>query len=142
MTTTQNDVREAVKSTVQDIINDFADKPDTDRETLIERLDEENDALFGSLVRHGMISEYDVDDLVSTAADCAAIIHVAKEDAWVEDDHGLWDGLTYGVLASVAFFSLRNLLYQAMSDAGHDSNDDLPFAREVTEDDDTVDVEA
>lgn len=61
------------------------------------------------------------------------IIQVAKADAWVEDDHGLWDGLTYGVVPSMAYFSLRNLLYQAMKEAGHDSNEDRPFATEEAE---------
>ena len=128
--TTQDLVRERIKDTVEDIIDDYKDDPDTDRETLIERIDEECDSLFGCLVGHGRIDHYDIDDLVATASDCAAIIKVAKADAWVEDDDGLWDGLTYGVLASVAYFSLRNLLYQALADEGHDSNDDYPFARE------------
>lgn len=132
---TAEQVRENVKSTVEDIISDFKDEPDTDRETLIERMDEECDTLFGQLVKQGRIDQYGVDDLVETAADSATIIKVASEDAWVEDDSGLWDGLTYGVLASIAYFSLRNLLYQAMTNAGHDSNDELPFAlEERTED--------
>ncbi len=92
-------------------------------------MDEECDTLFGRLVKQGRIDQYTVDDLVETAADCAAIIQLAEQDAWVEDDHGLWDGLTYGVLASIAYFSLRNLLYQAMKDAGHDSNEDHPFSK-------------
>lgn len=133
--TTADDVRKAIIATRDDIISDFRDEPDTDREDVIERLDEECDALFGQLVQHGRIAEYDVDDLVSTAADCAAIIQVAKEDAWVEDDHGLWEGLTFGVLASIAYFSLRNLLYQSLADAGHDTNDDMPFAADDDSDD-------
>ena|SRR3990167_4970413 len=129
MATTATDVREAVKSTIQDIIDDFKDEPETGRETVIERLDEECDTLFGQLVRQGRIDQYDVDDLVATAAPCAEILRVAKEDAWVEDDHGLWEGLTFGVLASIAFFSLRNLLYKALEEAGHDTNEDYPFAK-------------
>jgi hypothetical protein len=66
--------------------------------------------------------------MVQTAGPCAEIIRVAEADAWVEDDRGLWEGLTYGVLACIAYYSLRNLLYQALTEAGHDSNDDLPFA--------------
>ena len=66
---------------------------------------------------------------METAGDCAAIIKLAEQEAWVEDDYGLWDGLSYGILASIAYFSLRNLLYQAMKDAGHDSNEDRPFSK-------------
>jgi hypothetical protein len=127
--TTPAEVRAKVEETITDIIDDYKDAPETDRETFIERMDEECDTLFGQLVKQGRIDQYTVDDLVETAADCAAIIQLAEQDAWVEDDHGLWDGLTYGVLASIAYFSLRNLLYQAMKDAGHDSNEDHPFSK-------------
>ena len=124
------EVRDKIGETVAEIIGDYQDDPETDRETLIERMDEECDALFGRLVKQGRIDQYTVDDLVETAADCAAIIKLAEQDAWVEDDRGLWDGLTFGILASIAYFSLRNLLYQAMKDAGHDSNEDRPFSKE------------
>ncbi len=128
--TTLAEVRAKIEETVADIIGDYRDDPEADRETLIERMDEECDTLFGRLVKQGRIDQYSVDDLVETAGDCAAIIKLAEQDAWVEDDHGLWDGLTYGILASIAYFSLRNLLYQAMKDAGHDSDEDRPFANE------------
>ena len=121
-------VREAVCDTVAGIIDDYGDQPDTDRETVIERLDEECDTLWGQLVCMGRIDQWDVDTLVHHAGDCAAIIKTTEEDAWVEDDDGLWDGLTYGVLPAVAYYSLRNLLHQALADAGHDTNDDKPFA--------------
>lgn len=128
MTTTlsESDVRDAIKATVEDIKGDY--DAETDRETLIERMDEETDTMFGNLVQHGRIDQYDVGDLQRTAQPCATILAVAESDAWVEDDHGLWEGLTYGVTASIAYFSLRNLLYQALADAGFDSNDDNPFA--------------
>jgi hypothetical protein len=127
---TLEEIRSQIGDTVADIIGDYREELDTDRETLIERMDEECDTLFGRLVKQGRIDEYSVDDLVETAGDCAAIIKLAEQDAWVEDDHGLWDGLTYGILASIAYFSLRNLLYQALKDAGHDSNEDRPFSKE------------
>lgn len=127
--TTPLEIRAEIEETVADIIGDYRNDPETDRETLIERMDEECDSLFGRLVKQGRIDEYSVDDLVETAGDCAAIIKLAEQDAWVEDDRGLWDGLTYGILASVAYFSLRNLLYQAMNYAGHDSNKDRPFPK-------------
>lgn len=129
-TITENDIKEAIDAVVQDIIEDFESKPDTDREELIERMDEECDTMFGQLVQHGLISDYDEDDLVRTAQPCAAIIQYAKKHAWVEDDRGLWEGLTYGIAASIAFFSLRNCLYKALADAGHDSNEEYPFAKE------------
>jgi len=124
------EVRATIGETIAEIIDDFKDDPETNRETLIERMDEECDSLFGRLVKQGRIDQYTVDDLVETASDCAAIIKLAEQDAWVEDDRGLWDGLTFGILASIAYFSLRNLLYQAMKDAGHDSNEDRPFSKE------------
>ncbi len=127
---TVDKVRESVKDTVKDIVDDFKDDPDTDRETLIERLDEECDALWGDLVFAGRLSDWDEDDLANHAGECGTIIKTARLDAWVEDDKGLWEGMTYGVLPSIAYFSLRNLLYQGMKDEGHDSNDDLPFAKE------------
>lgn len=127
---TERQVRDGVSDVVKDVISDFKDDPETDRETVIERLDEECDTLFGQLVRQGRIDEYTVDDMVETAAANAAIIKVAQQDAWVEDDHGLWDGLTYGVLASIAYFSLRNLLYEGLKREGVDTNDSRPFDRE------------
>ena len=101
--TTPAEVRAKIQETIAEIIDDFKDEPETDREILIERMDEDCDTLFGQLVKQGRIDQYTVDDLVETAADCAAIIKLAEQDAWVEDDHGLWDGLTYGVLASIAY---------------------------------------
>jgi hypothetical protein len=127
---TEKQVRVAVTDTVLEIIEAFQNEPDTDRETVIERLDEECDTLWGQLVRRGRIADYDVDDLISTAQPCGVVLQVAKADAWIEDDPGLWEGLTFGVLASIAYFSLRNLLYQKMADEGHDTNDDYPFAKD------------
>lgn len=124
------EIRKAVDEVIQDIIKDFKDEPDTDRETVIERLDEECDSLFGNLVAHGRIDQWDVDDLCDNAQACSAIIKAADRDAWIEDDHGLWDGLTYGVLGSIAYFSLRNLLYKSLELEGHDTNDDYPFERD------------
>lgn len=52
---TELQVRNAVASIVEDVIDDYKDEPDTDRDTVIERLDEECDTLFGQLVRCGRI---------------------------------------------------------------------------------------
>jgi hypothetical protein len=126
-------VREAVRDAVADIIEQYKDQPDSDRDTVIERLDVECDSLWGHLVCWGLIAEWDIDTLARHAGECAAIIKTAAEDAWVEDDDGLWNGLTYGVLPAVAYYSLRNLLYQALTAAGHDTNEDQPFATDNDE---------
>lgn len=130
-TLTPEDVRRAIKDVVDDIIADFQHRPDTDRGTVIRRLDEECDAIFGQLVKQERIDCYDVDDLIATAQSCAVIIQVAADDAWIADDSGLWDGLpAYSVLASIAFYSLHHCLDQALQDRGYDTNDDYPFAVE------------
>lgn len=100
---------------------------ETKRDTLIERLHEDADNLFGRLVMDKLTSDYTVDDLVETALPCATIIKVAEEDAWVEDDEGLWEGAKFGVLASIAYCSLEHLLYQALNNANIDTNDEHPF---------------
>lgn len=125
---TEHQIRTVVKDTAREIIDDLSKDPDTDRDMLIERMDEEHDALFVQLVGHGRIDQYDVSDLARTAPACATILLVAEADAYVENDGGLWQGLTYGVLASIAYYSLRNLLYVAMKAEGVDSNNDRPFA--------------
>lgn len=119
-------IREEINTRLDDIIEDY--DAETDREELIDRCTEENDAAWGNLVKHHRLDQYTVSDLTETAADCAAIIEFAEANAWVEDDSGLWEGLTYGVLASIAYSSLRNCFYQLLCDRDIDSNDDLPFA--------------
>lgn len=127
---TEQQVRDGVKGAVASIVDAFKGDPDTLRDDVLDRMSEETDTLFGQLVRSGRIDQYDVDDMVHTALATAIIIKVADEDASVEDDSGLWEGLTYGVQASIAYFSLRNLVYEALRAEGHDSNDDYPFAVE------------
>lgn len=125
-----------VRSAVQEFVNEmkreykrgFYDK-ETNRETLIERMDEDCDNIWGDLVKTGSLVQYDVDDMVETAFASATIIKVAQDDAWVEDDSGLWEGCKYGVCAIIAYYSLRNLLYNALKDAGVDTNNDCPFAK-------------
>ncbi len=119
-------IKDIIEAYLDNIINDFDD--DTDRDELIDRLDEETDNAFGRLVKQRRIDEYTVSDMTETAEDCSRVIKFAEENAWVEDDHGLWEGLTYGVLASIAYFSLRNCFYQLLSNRGINSNDDFPFA--------------
>lgn len=129
-TLTEKDVRYVVADTINDLIEDFKDEPDIDREAVIDRLDEECDTIFGQLVMLGRIDHYTVDDMIATAGPCATILQVAQADAWIEDDHGLWEGLTYGIIASIAFFSLRNLLYARLKHEGYDTNEDRPFNRD------------
>ena len=126
--TVRSAVKDFVRETKQSFQRDEFQK-DTNRNDVIEYIDSQCDSMWGSLVYHGRIDQYDVDTLIQTATECAVILKVAQEDAWVETDRGLWEGLTYGVLASMAYFSLRNLLYKALKDAGIDSNDDEPFSK-------------
>lgn len=121
-------IETVIESALDDIIDDF--DSGADREEVIDRLDEESDAVWTELVKYGRIDKYTVDDLTETASDCAIIIEFAEERAWVETDSGLWQGLTYGVLASIAYSSLRNCFYQLLKDRGHDTNDEFPFASE------------
>jgi hypothetical protein len=100
----------------------------TNREQLIDIIDYECDELFTERTnRTKNLALYNLDDLLDTSQVCGYIIKFAEERAWVEDDDGLWDGLVYGVLASVAYFSLRNCIVQLMQDRGIDVNDDFPF---------------
>lgn len=125
----KSEIREAIDIALDDIIADCG--PETAREELIELLDDANDDAFSELVGCGSVAQYDLDDMVDTCAECADIIRFAEKHAWVEGDNGLWEGLTYGMLASIAYFSLRNCFYEMLSGRGIDSNEDLPFAVQV-----------
>ena len=100
----------------------------TNREQLIDLIDYEVDELFTERSnRTKRLDLYNLDDMLDTSQLCGEIIKFAEDRAWVEDDEGLWQGLVYGVLASVAYFSLRNCFVQLMQDRGIDVNDDFPF---------------
>lgn len=122
----KSEIRDTINNALDDIVADCG--PETDREELIERLEDATDDAFNELVKYGAVVQYDLDDMVDTCAECADIIRFAEKHAWVEDDNGLWEGLTYGILACIAYFSLRNCFYKMLSDRGIDSNEDLPFA--------------
>lgn len=126
MSITHDDIRDTIDAYLDDMIEEF--DADTDREELIDRITEEADSAWGELVKHGRIDQYTVSDLTETAAECAAIVEFAEENAWVADDSGLWEGLTYGVLAAIAYHSLENCFHQALESRGIDSNKDNPFA--------------
>lgn len=127
---TKFQIRDTINDALDDIVADCG--PETDRDELIERLDEETDAAFNELVQYGAFAHYDLEDMVDTCAECADIIRFAEKHAWVEDDSGLWEGLTYGRLACIAYFSLRNCFYEILSKRGIDSNEDLPFAEPIS----------
>lgn len=118
-----------IEATIQDAVQNIIDRFDeeTEREEVIEALDIACDDAWCDLVKYKNVTEYDAHDLVDTAGACAEIIHYADQNAWVEDDSGLWEGLTYGVLASIAYFSLRNCFYQALFNLGYDTNNEYPL---------------
>lgn len=133
MSLTVAKVKRSVKDLAKEVKQEFQSgyfQKDTDREKLIEWLDESCDSLWGNLVMQGRLDKYDVEDLIRTAHDCGIILKVAQEENCIETDSGLWEGLQYGVLASMTYFSLRNLLYYALKNVGIDSNEEYPFARQ------------
>ena len=113
MSSPQERVREHVTMCVDEILENY-DLDDDD--SLHDAVFEQCDSSFGELVQHGMISDYNVQDMVRTASDCAAIIEVAEDERCVADDSGLWEGLRYGVLAAIAFHSLENLIRDALDE--------------------------
>lgn len=59
-------------------------------------------------LKHKNINAYTLDDMLDTADMCSAILKHAERQGCIENDTGLWDQVTpYGVIASVAFFSLQ-----------------------------------
>ena len=129
---TAKQVRSAVLEFVDNIKYDYRNgqyDATTHRDTILERMNEDLDhRIWSKLVKNGQLHQYDVEDMLETAQACLTIINVAKQDAWVEDDNGLWQGCSYGVFAIIAFYSLHNLLYTALKKAGADTNTKYPFA--------------
>lgn len=108
---TPNKVRSAVREFVRDIKEEYRSgfyTKGTDRDTLKNRMDEECDAIWQQLVKAGRLDQYGIDDLLDTVQASATIIEVAEEDAWVEDDSGLWEGMVYVWLSTHwTTFSIR-----------------------------------
>jgi len=125
--TTKTDVLKTVDAVVADMVDGYSNT-ETDRDDVLIRVFEEADAAFGQLGRHGRLADYDAHDMVITAPACCAIIEAANDRSWIADDSGLWEGMVYGTLAAVAFFSLENLIHSALEAAGVDTNDGFPFA--------------
>ena len=135
-TITAKEVWEDVNRVAGDIIEDM--DQDSDRDSVLERCDEEADVLWCQLSQGGMIQDYRLSDMVETLQASEAIIRMAQEKNCVETDTGLWEGVTYGLVASIAYYSLRNLLYQAMREKGVELNDDRPLlGRDPDDGDDT-----
>jgi len=129
-TLTFNDIENAINNSVDDIINNY--NADTKRETILDAVFDETDSIFGKLIKQKLVTNYTFDDLIDTATDCTVILKYAKKFAWVENDtelwEGLWERLCFGMIASIAFFSLRNCFYTALENKGYDTNDDFPLA--------------
>lgn len=125
MNEANHNLMQTINIRLDEIVDDCHAKIDSVE--LIEMLDDACDCVFVDYVDCVPIAEYNLDMLIDTSEACSEIIKYAEEVAWVEDDSGLWEGMTYGVLAAIAFGSLRNCFYQLMKDRGFDSNEDLPF---------------
>lgn len=122
----KSEIRDTINNALDDIVADCG--PKTSRAELIECLADANDDAFSDLVRYGFLADYDLDDMVDTCAKCADIIRFAEKLDCVEEDSGLWEGITYGMLASIAYFSLRNCFHELLRGRGINSNEDFPFA--------------
>ena len=122
----KREVRKQVNCVVKEAKESFTN--DSDRNEVIEWLDDQCDSMWADMVQYGLLADYNLDDLRRTLGACTAILQVAEEDAWIESDSGLWEGVTYGVVPIIAFYSLRNCLYAALERAGYDTNNDYPFA--------------
>lgn len=123
---TTTTLRRMLRDMVREAKDEF--NAESNRDDVMEWIDQWVDDTWGDIVFQGMLTDYDLDDLMRSIPSCAVILELAKSDAWIEDDSGLWDGLTYGVVPSVAYFSLRNLAHAYLSKSGHDTNEDHPFA--------------
>jgi len=110
---TPEEVRESVNDMANEIKEDYSDGDD-----LHDMVFSQVDSAWSNLVFGGMIHDWNASDLVRAAGACATIIQVAEEDAWVADDGGLWEGLTYGVVGSIAFFSLENCVVEKLRSLG------------------------
>lgn len=110
---TARQVREAVNEAAREIAEEIKAKT-VERDQPHDAIFEATDSLFGSLVRAQRVDSYNAHDLAATADKCAVILEVAEQDAWVADDSGLWEGLTHGVLAAIAFHSLENCIWETL----------------------------
>ncbi len=81
----------------------------------------QTDEMFCDLVGGVNVKHYDLQTMLDTMQPVATILKVAEEDSWIEDDSGLWEGLPpYGILASVAFWSLEHVLMEKLNERDND----------------------
>lgn len=112
----KQDVIEAIDEAIED-----EKKAIEESEYPLEEAIEIADTLFCQLVKEKRIGEYTLHDMMDTMNATAAILRAAKEEGLVADDPGLWESTPpYGVVASIAFFSLENLVYNRLRELGYD----------------------
>ena len=67
----------------------------------------------------GRIDEWPINPGGKTLILLGEVLDYCEEEAWLEDDKGLWDGLQgAATLASQAFFSLENVLWEKLRKKG------------------------
>lgn len=102
---------DVINNAIDEVVVDMLDSLDVDehRETVIERINEEVDSMWGHLVYQGSLSDWSVEDVAEFADEWSAIIKAGKNNACIETDRGLWDGMTHQVPVVQAFYTLWNL---------------------------------
>ena len=123
--------QEQVQKEVEDFVYQAKESlVDCDRNDLIDEIDRYCDGeLWPYLVKQGRLDQYGLNDLIDTLPACATIIEAAEQEGCIADDSGLWEDMTYGVVPCIAYYSLRNLLYNALKEDGVDSNEENPFEK-------------
>ncbi len=109
---------DVIDNAIDEVVIDMLDSLDADehRETVIERIDEEVDSMWGHLVYAGPLSEWSTDDVAEFADEWSAILKWGRSNRCVETDSGLWEGLTHQVPVVQAFYTLRNLFIHRCAD--------------------------
>lgn len=120
---TVDDVTEAAAEYGKTVLDELA--LDASRDDLIEAIDQEADSCWDHHLGTGPISSLDEDDIENICGDCSLILRAARNAKQEETDRGLWEGMNAaGVLASKAYFSMRNLITDwIVSHAEVDVND-------------------
>ena len=63
----------------------------------------------------GLISEWPVNPGAEILGRCGEVLDYCEQEAWIEDDSGLWDGLHGAAILGIqAFFSLQNVLWEKL----------------------------
>lgn len=70
-------------------------------------------------IPEGRIAEWPTNPGADVLARCAKVLDYCAEEAWVEDDSGLWQGLEGGaVIGTQAFFSVQNVVWEKLRNRG------------------------